>query len=391
MEDGIKMNYWLKLYDESLISFTMESVVGEGLKANVLWYAEDKAHLLPIDFLAAPDYTEINGTTLIKWLARRIIPKNREFVEEILKTYGLSSNNIKGVIDICKGLSLNDSYWVVPEDFNGRYADYNLYQNRFSEVLSIIAYTGYGDGNTPFTTSPEYTTGGMLRKAWRNIGEKIVLYKGGTSGASNTGLEPYSEYYACQIAGKMGLAPVIYGLEKWKGILASTCELFTDIDTAYVHIGRIVKTGGYKAVLQWALDHSPDMYEYFRSMLCFDSVIYNEDRHFGNFGVLRDNKSGRVIAPAPIFDNGLSLFNYGMLDDLKKLDEYRKTRLTSTGESFDDIVRAFCGKAQREQLKRLIGFRFDPHEAYNWEPERYRIIESFIEKRVLELLGIIKD
>ena len=24
-------------------------------------------------------------------------------------------------------------------------------------------------------------------------------------------------------------------------------------------------------------------------MLVFDAVIYNEDRHFGNFGVLRDN------------------------------------------------------------------------------------------------------
>ena len=43
------------------------------------------------------------------------------------------------------------------------------------------------------------------------------------------------------------------------------------------------------------------------SMLVFDALIYNEDRHFGNFGVLRDNHSGNIIAPAPIFDNGLSL------------------------------------------------------------------------------------
>lgn len=45
-------------------------------------------------------------------------------------------------------------------------------------------------------------------------------------------------------------------------------------------------------------------------MLVFDALIYNEDRHFGNFGVLRDNHSGNIIAPAPIFDNGLSLFCY---------------------------------------------------------------------------------
>lgn len=45
------------------------------------------------------------------------IPKNRAFVDEILKTVGLSHNDTKEIIDVCKGLSLNDSYWVVPADF----------------------------------------------------------------------------------------------------------------------------------------------------------------------------------------------------------------------------------------------------------------------------------
>lgn len=45
------------------------------------------------------------------------IPKNRAFVDEILKTVGLSHNDTKGIIDVCKGLSLNDSYWGVPADF----------------------------------------------------------------------------------------------------------------------------------------------------------------------------------------------------------------------------------------------------------------------------------
>ena len=45
------------------------------------------------------------------------IHKNRAFVDEILKTVGLSHNDTKRIIDVCKGLSLNDSYWVVPADF----------------------------------------------------------------------------------------------------------------------------------------------------------------------------------------------------------------------------------------------------------------------------------
>ena len=41
-------------------------------------------------------------------------------------------------------------------------------------------------------------------------------------------------------------------------------------------------------------------------MLVFDAVILNEDRHFGNFGLLVDSHTNKIIAPAPIFDNGLS-------------------------------------------------------------------------------------
>jgi len=47
-----------------------------------------------------------------------------------------------------------------------------------------------------------------------------------------------------------------------------------------------------------------------RDMLVFDALIYNEDRHFGNFGLLRDNISGKIKAPAPIFDNGNSLLTW---------------------------------------------------------------------------------
>lgn len=50
-------------------------------------------------------------------------------------------------------LSLNDSYWVVPGGFAGTFTEYNLYENRFAEVLSLVAYTGVGQSNQAFTTS----------------------------------------------------------------------------------------------------------------------------------------------------------------------------------------------------------------------------------------------
>ena len=113
-----------------------------------------------------------------------------------------------------------------------------------------MAYTGAGGSRQAFTTSPELTTGGMLPKAWRYVEhDGIYLYKGGTTGASNAGREPYCEYYASQIAETMRLNAVHYDLENWKGITASKCALFTNIDTAYIPIGRIVRTGALPPAL----------------------------------------------------------------------------------------------------------------------------------------------
>lgn len=374
--------YNLKLYNQTLVTFSLEEKGLEGLCVQINTVREDLKELLSLDLVPTSD-------GILKWLRKRVIPKNRAFVDEILKSLGLSINNTKGIIDVCKGLSLNDSYWVVPQEFDGTFEEYNLYENRFSEVLSLVAYTGANASNRAFTTSPELTTQGMLRKAWRYIEDDgIYLYKGGTEGAANTGKEPYSEYYAYQIAKAMGLNAVPYDLENWKGILASKCKLFTDIDTAFVPIGRIVKEGGIKACLDYYKSISDDAYEELCSMLVFDAVIYNEDRHFGNFGVLRDNHTGKVISPAPIFDNGLSLFNMAMPDDFNNLSEYAKTRTTPYGVSFESICKEVIGKKQTAQLRKLIGFKFKRHPSINLPEERLQAIEKQVEVRARELLSL---
>lgn len=374
--------YMLRLYDTDMLAFDLSEQGIEGLKVKILWINDAKEHLLPLEM-------ERTDAGVLKWLQKRVIPKNRAYVAEILKTFGLSINDTKGIIDICKGLSLNDSYWVVPRDFTGTFAQYNLYENRFSEILSLVAYTGIGQSDAAFTTSPELTTNGMLPKAWRFIpGEGIYLYKGGTFGAANTGNEPYSEYYASQVAQAMGLNAVTYELENWKGITASRCKLFTDIDTAYIPIGRIVREGGLKACLDYYKELGEGPYEQVKSMLVFDAVIYNEDRHFGNFGVLRDNHSGEIIGAAPVFDNGLSLFNFAMPDDFKDLDSYAKTRGTPYGVSFESICREVMGPVQARQLRRLIGFTFRRHPKLNLPEYRLQAIEKHMQSRVQLLLRL---
>jgi hypothetical protein len=344
--------------------------------------------LMPLDL-----HLDSEKQNLEHWLTRRVIPKNRAFVEEILATFGLSINDTKGIIDVCKGLSLNDSYWVVPEGFDGKFSQYNLYENRFSEVLSLVAYTGVNASDSAFTTSPELTTNGMLPKAWRYIeGDGIYLYKGGTSGAANTGNEPYSEFYASQIAGAMGINAVRYDLENWKGILASTCKLFTDIDTAFVPVGRVVTEGGLDAVVAYYDELGSAFADAVRDMLVFDALIYNEDRHFGNFGLLRDNHTGKISAPAPVFDNGLSLFNYAMKEDIANLGEYAKTRAPAYGgTTFEKICEEVMTTRQAAMLRKMIGFKFTRHEHNNLPEARLTAIEKHLQKRVTALLEIARN
>ena len=123
-------------------------------------------------------------------------------------------------------------------------------------------------------------------------------------------------------------------------------------------------------------------------MLVFDAVIYNEDRHFGNFGILRDNHTGKIISPAPIFDNGLSLFNYALDDDIKNLDAYAKTRSNPYGVSYESICAEVMGIKQKNQLRKLIDFKLTRHPSINLPEERLTAIEKHLQKRVRDLLAL---
>ena len=380
IEYGEVSEYYLKLYDDILLEFRLGR---NDMAAEILYVNEELKHLFPLDL-------ELTGEGIFKWLRKRLIPKNRAMVGSILYALNLSIQDVKGIIDVCMGLSLNDSYWVVQKTFTGSFSEYNLYQNRFNEFLSSFAFVGHGNTIDKLGTTPELTTDGMLRKTWNfSTSKGIHLYKAGTDGFANAGNEPYSEVYASQVAERMGLNAVHYNLARWHGILASKCKLFTDIDTSYIPIGRIIKGGGIDACIEYYKKLGDDFYQELASMLVFDAVILNEDRHFGNFGVLRDNHTGKIIAPAPIFDNGISLLCYGMKKDLDgDLERFVNSRTNPYEKSngFIPLAKKVMGPKQKEQLRRLINFRFAESDVSDLPGWRIRILEELIQKRVKLLL-----
>ena len=386
------MIYELRHFDDVLLRFsaTEDTSMPE---IELLWVNDDKRELMPLDL-------SLDEEGIANWLKHRTIPKNRAYVSAFLSKCGLSLNRPMNVISVSKGLSLNDCYWVTPEGFDGTFDKFNLYDNRFSKILGLIAFTGFGSSiRSSLASCPEFTTNGMLPKCWRREKGKIMLFKGGTKGASNTGNEPYSEFYAAQIAEKIEINAVKYGLSNWKITgknnkpyheLCSTCELFTSKEYSFMPIGRLMKKGGMKEVREYYKGLGDEYVNALDDMLVLDAVICNTDRHYGNFGFLVDNHTNKITAPAPLFDHGNSLFNLAGLDSFdspETLDDYAETLMPCVYDDFIGTARSVLNNRHRAGLRRLLDFRFERHSRYNLDRKRLTLIEGQIHKRAAELLG----
>lgn len=371
------MDFVLKQFDDVLLNFMAKRTI-DGIDVSITSINKDKVERLPLGMSPTSE-------SLTRWLRHRTIPANRAYAQNFLSKNGLSENDFIGILQICKGLSLTDCYWITYPNDQKTFAEVNLFDNRFSQVLSQIAFTGYGSSPaSKFRSSPEFTTNGMLPKAWRRKEGKVLLYKGGTSGLANTGKEPYSEFYAAQVAEAMGIPHVTYGLSKWKGQLCSTCELFTSKDISFVPASTLISTSRISQIIDWFDDHGwkNDLAD----MLVLDAIIRNTDRHLGNFGFLVDNHTNELLRPAPIFDNGLSLYCYVMDNDLNNLSEQEKTLAPALYADFDEVALHVIGQKQKQELRHLLTFKFKKHSRYNLSDERIKMLESAIQGKVRYLL-----
>ncbi|MBS5227391.1 MAG: hypothetical protein KHY82_04555 [Subdoligranulum sp.] len=182
----------------------------------------------------------------------------------------------------------------------------------------------------------------------------------------------------------MGLDAVPYDLARWKGQLCSACRLFTSKSVSYLSAGALIRENGLTLVIDAYEEKGQS--DFLADMLLFDAVIRNTDRHLGNFGFLVDILINKVIAPAPLFDHGLSLFCYVMGDDLENLEAQAKALTSVLHADFDEGTHLLMGPVQRERLHKLIRFQFKRHLSYNLTQTRLAALGRFIQKKASELL-----
>ena len=254
------------------------------------------------------------------WWKNRGIPGTREGLERLLFEAG--ADVPEELLWRNLGLSLSDQYWINPLDGQLNWSDINFFANGWGEISDAIApYTA----GAPGAAHPDNTSDGNLRKRWVERGGTQVLQKFG----SHNNQEPYNEVVASALHARLLPAGnfVSYALSEAGNSPICECRNFLSDEEEFVpalYVNRI-------------LPESPNMNDFqhyvacceklgaedaalaLSKMIVCDDVIANHDRHWRNFGLVR-NVETLECRPAPLFDSGSSLWCDKGLDALMARD-----------------------------------------------------------------------
>lgn len=252
---------------------------------------------------------DVRRDRLKAWWSGRSIPVTRSGIAHLMRALDLDSTG--PLLSRSMGLSLSDHYWIRPSDTNVSWDEVNFFDNGFSDDLGDLLFgKDVWVGEMDFR-SPDSTSDGLLRKRWKIIGGRRCLIKSGTSPYMQ---EPFNEVIASRLAGVLGIPAVEYGIMEYEGIPCSVCDDFVTKDTELVSAQQVMRSeihepgiSSYDHLISCCSHHSIDIVPFLNRMLALDYIIANGDRHFNNFGILRDPDTLEWLGPAPVYDSGPSL------------------------------------------------------------------------------------
>lgn len=245
-----------------------------------------------------------------QWWTGRSIPASRMGVSDALETLGIY--NTKLLLTKCLGLSLSDHYWIKPYNKNILWKDVNFFDNDFSDDIGDVLFGMNGKNADIDFVSPDNTSDGNLQKRWKIIDGKRCLLK---SGSTPFRQQPFNEVIATLIMNKLGIEHIPYTITWIDNKPYSVCEDFVTKDTELISAWRVLQLrqkenheSSYLHYVNICKELGIDIAPALDRMIVLDYIIANEDRHFNNFGLLRDANTLEWIGAAPIFDSGTSLW-----------------------------------------------------------------------------------
>ncbi|MCL1990533.1 MAG: HipA domain-containing protein [Defluviitaleaceae bacterium] len=269
--------------------------------------------------LGITEDNEISEARLENWLSRRAIPASRENIDEVLEN--LRIQNTRKLSLRSYGLSLSDQYWLKPYGSNITWDRVNFFQNKFSKDLGEMIS---GERKIPSEElpdvifyTPDSSADGWLKKKWIIKDSKRILMKGASPLYKQ---EPFNEKIASDIMKHLGINHVTYDLTKNQGEYFSLCETFIDENTELVPALNIVMHEPQEKddtrlshLLRGCVNLNMDPKHIklqLDKMMVVDYLIGNYDRHWKNFGFIRDVNTLEFKDFSPIFDNGASFWQH---------------------------------------------------------------------------------
>ena len=257
--------------------------------------------------------TGISRAALNNWWKSRAIPASRENLKHILEE--LKIDTTLTLLEKCSGLSLSDQYWIKKNDSKVQWEDVNFFENPFSEDVGKLLFGRTTDSQNLNLVSPDCSSDGDLIKKWKIINNKRCLIKGGNS-LNNQ--EPYNEVIASKLYERL-LAEdeyVPYFLVEDEGKTYSCCETMISTSEELVsamNIDSTMKLRGNQSLYEHYILCCknlgiPDTEDKINKMLTCDYILANYDRHYRNFGAIRNVETLEWERTAPIFDSGSSLW-----------------------------------------------------------------------------------
>lgn len=339
------------------------------------------------------------------WWQKRAIPASRENLRDALELLG---NVTTGEL-VAKsfGLSLSDQYWAKSESSNLEWKDINFFQNDFSEDVgkALFGTLDVHDFSCISLISPDNTSDGWLKKKWIiDNGERILL-KGG-SGTEQQ--ESFNEVLVSEICSRLGIPHVEYAIIESEKRYYSSCNDFITTETELVsalHIKNVLQkekgVSEYNHLLKCCescgMKDLASVEKSICEMIVVDYIVANIDRHFNNFGFVRNAETLEWMGLAPIFDTGTSMFHnfsvYDLQDEHLLKEAASKPFARTHSEQIEKLLcRKYCASLPFQKLNG-IELWFDDllRKNKSLSSQRREILCSILKQRIFESQNILNS
>ncbi len=384
------MNYTLMHKNISVADIEIDEDTGVISRIGDIYAKEH----LPIGTLHTMQHREIVDKAVFnKWWTGRSIPASRIGIDEALETLGIY--NTEMLLTKCLGLSLSDHYWVRPAGSEMTWESVNFFDNDFSDDIGDVLFGSSARSINFNYSSPDNTSDGNLQKRWKIIDGKRCLMK---SGATPFRQEPFNEVIATLILNRLGIEHIPYTLTWIDDKPYSLCDNFVTKSSELISAARLMQIrpkandeNRYLHFVNICESSGIDIVPMLDRMIVFDYIIANEDRHFGNFGLLRDPETLEWIGAAPIFDNGTSLWHDKLTSQIPTAELICKPFKKAHGEQLS-LVSTFdwLDLSVLDNIENDIFSIFDDEKARKYiDTGRAEMIVTQLRKRINRLSEII--